>query len=594
MPLLAVVAALALSPAVSAGYEKLEFRIPMRDGVKLYTAVFVPRGGVDFPILMERTPYSAGPYEKDSQVPDQDFSPYVKAGYGLAYQDVRGQYQSEGTYVNVRPQLAPGEKGIDESTDTYDTIDYLVKHVKGNNGRVGLRGISYPGFYAAVGALSRHPALKAVSPQAPVSDWFRGDDVRHNGAFFLQDNFGFCAWFDVPRQGLETEHPGLPVPEPKNGAYAFFLSAGSAEGLDNRYLRGRIPYWKEIIDHDTYDAYWKARVIPPRLTGIRCAVLTVGGWFDAEDFWGPLHDYAAIERSSPDIENVIAIGPWSHGEWSDRDASSLNGMEWGMNTAAWYRDHVEFPFFEKHLRGIGSKPLPEATVFETGANQWRTFEQWPPKGLTEKTIYMDRDHGLAESAGAAGKDSYVNDPDSPTPYLEDPKRTDRPGDLLAQNETWAAKRTDVLSYIGEPLGKAITVAGPIDVDLWVTTTGTDGDFIVKVLDIAPKGEPHAGEMRMVRADVLRGRFRNSLEKPEPFVPEKPTEVKFRLNDVLHTFKPGHRMAVQIQSSWFPLVDRNPNRFVPNVERAQPKDLQKATISVLRGGMHASSIKFGVL
>ncbi len=590
---LAIVLALGgLKPASSAEteYRKVEYRIPMRDGTKLYTAVYVPKGGTDFPILMERTPYGSGPYGKDA-IPR--FEPlYAGAGYAFASQDVRGTYQSEGTFVNVRPQLKPGEKGVDESTDTYDTIDFLVKNVRGNNGRVGLRGVSYPGFYAGVGALSRHPALKAVSPQAPCTDWFRGDDVHHNGAFFLQDNFAFSAWFDIPRKGLETDHRGIDLPENPGGAYGFYLDGGTAEGLEKKHLKGRSPYWKELVEHDTYDAYWKERALQTKMTDVRCAVLNVGGWYDAEDQWGALNLYAATERQNPGAEDFLVMGPWSHGQW-DGAALSLNGMQWSMDTGAWYREHVELPFFERYLRGAGEKPA-EATMFETGTNAWRTFDAWPPRGLAPQTVYLAKDGKLSDAAAQEGSDVYVNDPNAPTPYLADPRRNERPGDLLAQDETWASKRPDVLTYVGEPLSKATTVAGPVDADLWVTTTGTDGDFVVKVLDIAPKGEPHAGEMRMVRADVMRGRFRNSLERPEAMVPGQPTEIRFRMNDVLHTFKPGHRMAVQVQSSWFPLVDRNPNRFVPNIEKAKPEEFQKATVRVELGGSRASRIEYGVL
>ena len=560
----------------------------MRDGVRLYTAVYVPKGGKDFPILMERTPYGSEPYGKGA-MPDFE-GPYVKAGYAFASQDVRGTFLSGGTFENVRP-FRPGKP--DEATDTYDTIDYLVKHVAGNNGRVGLRGISYPGFYAAAGALSRHPALRAVSPQAPVTNWFVGDDVHHNGGFFLQDNFSFSAWFDVPRKGPETEHKGIELPETSKNAYAFYLDGGSAEALEKRYFKGRSPYWKEIVKHPNYDGYWKARALEGQIRDVRCAVLTVGGWFDAEDLWGALNLYAATERQSPGIENDLVMGPWTHGQWAE-EGRSTGGMDWGSDTAAWYRENVEFPFFDKHLRGTEGKPVAEATMFETGTNVWRRFEVWPPKGLSPQAVYLDSGGKLASSTPALGNDAYVNDPLHPTPYLADPATEERPQALLAQDEAWAAKRKDVLTYSGGPLGRATTLAGPIDVDLWVTTTGTDGDFVVKLLDLAPNGEPHAGEMRTVRADVIRGRFRRSLSTPEAFVPGEPTEVRMRMNDVLHTFKAGHRMVVQVQSSWFPLVDRNPNRFVPNVEKAVPGDFQRATVRVLRGGKRASALRFGVL
>ena len=422
-----------------------------------------------------------------------------------------------------------------------------------------------------------------------MSDWFVGDDVHHNGAFFLQDNFAFSAWFDVPRKGLEAEHTGVELPRNPRGTYAFYLDGGTADGLEKRYLKGKSPYWKEILEHGTYDAYWKARALEPQMKGVKCAVLTVGGWFDAEDMWGALNVYAATERQNPGIDNFLVMGPWSHGQW-DGPALSLSGMRWGQDTGRWYREHVEFPFFDRALRGNGAK-IAEATVFETGANRWRSFEAWPPKGLASEAVYLSGGGKLDSSAPPEGSDEYENDPNAPTPYLADPSRDERPGDLLAQDETWASKRKDVLTYVGEPLSAAKTLAGPVDVDLWVTTTGTDGDFVVKLLDIAPAGEPHAGEMRMVRSDVMRGRFRNSLERPEAIVPGQPTEIRMRMNDVLHTFKPGHRMAVQVQSSWFPLVDRNPNRFVPNVQKARAEDFQRATVRVLRG---RSAVRFGVL
>lgn len=577
--------ALALVFLLAPAYRKFEYRIPMRDGVRLYTAVYVPQGVKGFPLLMERTPYGSGPYGKDAMA--QLDPQYRAAGYAFVFQDVRGTYQSEGQFENIRPVQPAGAKGTDEATDTYDTVDWLVKHVKDSNGRVGVRGISYPGFYAAEAALSGHPALRAVSPQAPCADWFKGDDLHHNGAFYLQDNFSFSAWFDVPRRSVETDHKGIPIDFGSEGAYAFYLKGGTAGALEARYFKGRSPYWNEILDHPNYDDYWKARAVPPQMRNVHCAVLNVGGLFDAEDMWGALNVYAAVERQNPGIENALVMGPWFHGQWADR-GRSLAGIDWGMDTSAWYREHVEFPFFEHALRDRGAKPA-EATVFETGAKRWRTFEQWPPKDLKPETAYLAKGGLLSATLPDLRADEYDNDPAAPTPYLPDLSTKDRPGDLLARDEAWASKRKDVLTYVGEPFEKAKTLAGPIEADLWVTTTGTDGDFVVKVLDAAPNGE-----MRDVRSDVMRGRFRNSLEHPEPFAVGQPTEIRFRMNDVLHTFFPGHRMAVQIQSSWFPLVDQNPNRFVPNIERAKPEDFQKAHITVRLGGPRPSAIHYGVL
>ena len=452
------------APPVAAptfAYEKRELRIPMRDGVKLYTAVYVPKGKTNFPLLMTRTCYSSGPYGPTAGKPDiiGGIEMYQKAGYGFVSQDVRGTYQSEGTFVNVRPQLKPGEKGIDESTDTYDTIDYLIKHVPGNNGRVGLVGVSYPGFYAAVGALSHHPALKAVSPQAPCADWFKGDDVHHNGAFFLQDNFDFSAWFDVPRKGLETDHQGIDIPRNPNGAYAFFLDAGTADGLEKKYFQSRSPYWNELIAHDTYDAYWKARAVPPQMKNVPCAVLNVGGWFDAEDMWGPLNTFGQTSKQSPKTDNFLVMGPWSHGQWEGR-GQSLGGMDWGSDTSAWFRENVEFPFFERYLRQTGTAAPAKATLFETGTNTWRTFAQWPPKTTRPLSVYL-ADNKTVSTASPAREtsDTYVNDPNAPTPYLADPTRPRRPGDLLTHDEAWAAKRADVLTYTGAPQKRTLRSPG---------------------------------------------------------------------------------------------------------------------------------------
>ncbi|RYG36470.1 CocE/NonD family hydrolase [bacterium] len=573
-------------------YEKIEYQIPMRDGVKLYTAVYVPRKPKGpFPIIMQRTPYSAGPYGKESYKGSREDTPFVNAGYGFVFQDVRGRYMSEGEWENVRPI---GRDKTDDATDCYDTVDFLVKNVKGNNGRVGMRGISYPGFYAGAGAINSHPALKAVSPQAPVTDWFMGDDVYHRGAFFVQDNWGFSEWFDVPRKGLEQDHVGLPdYDHGPGGPYGFYLRMGNSNGLETNIAKGRIPYWKEIMEHDTYDAYWKERALQDKMKGVKCAMLTVGGLFDAEDMWGAIHLYQSTEKQNPGIYNGFVMGPWSHGQWAGK-GTSLNGMEFGSDTSAWFQKNIEFPFFDRYLRGGANPKLAEATVFETGANEWRRFNSWPPKDLKKKALYLATGKTLTAAPGAKeSANAYENDPAHPTPYLANPEQGDRPGGLLAQDEAWNAKRDDVLTYQGPVLTAPLRMAGPIDTDIWVTTTGTDMDLIVKVLDIWPAGTPYAGQMRMVRSEVIRGRFRDSWSDPKPFVPGQPTRIPLRLNDVLHTFGKGHRIGVMIQSSWFPLVDRNPNRFV-NVHKAKPTDYQKATIKILNGGKHASRLSFGTL
>jgi putative CocE/NonD family hydrolase len=510
---------------------------------------------------------------------------------------------SGGQYENVRPQLRPAQSGIDESTDAYDTIDYLVKHVPENNGAVGMWGISYPGFYAAVGAINSHPALKAVSPQAPVSDWFLGDDVHHNGAFFLQDNFGFDTWFDMPRKGPEQNHDGLKVEEGDAGAYAFFLGAGALANLDSKYLKGRIPYWNEIVQHGSYDAYWKARALPEHLKNIKAAVLVVGGLFDAEDMWGALNDYQAIRRQNPTTPNYLVMGPWFHGMWASGAGDSFGDFALGAPTSQWYRDNIEFPFFERYLRGVAVPPPAIATMFDAGVNKWKTFGQWPPAKMTPLQVFFADSKRLLPTKPTidVSNDTYENDPQSPTPYMADLKSKDRPTEYMIEDQRWAEARPDVLTYKGDVLTEPVTVAGPVDVDLWVSTTGTDADFVVKVIDLWPTDSPDktvgggslAGYEELIRADVMRGKFRNSFEMPEPFVPGTPTRVHFKLNDVLHTFRPKHRMVVQVQSSWFPLVDRNPNRF-EDIYTAKDADFQKAMITLYHEAEHPSSITFGTL
>ena len=586
----------AQAPRLQDAYSKAEYDIPMRDGVKLHTVVYSPRNVLGkHPILMERTPYGAGPYGTAYRGL-RGSAKLQEKGYIFAWQDVRGKGMSEGDYVNIRPQLAKSEKGTDESTDTYDTVDYLVKHVADNNGAVGLWGISYPGFYAGAGAIDSHPNLKAVSPQAPVSDWFLGDDVHHNGAFFIQDNFNFSSGFDVPRGGQRPQFT-------KSGSeYDFFLKAGGGAGLEAAYYKGLIPYWNELLDHPNYDAYWKARALPDHMKGVKCAVLTVGGWFDAEDMWGALNTYAKTERQNKGIPNYLVMGPWYHGMWASPNGTTFSDLDFGQNTSRHFQDEIEFPFFERYLRGENVPAPAEATVFETGANRWRAFPSWPPKGLANVRMYLGADKGLGFKKSTGG-DSFVNDPAAPTPYLADYATSRRrTREYMVDDQRWNETRPDVLTYVEEPLKGDVTVAGPVDVDFWVQTTGSDMDLVVKLIDVypadatekTPKGAPMAGYELNVKADVFRGRFRNSFERPEPFVPGRPTRIHFKTNDLLHTFRRGHRLMVQVQGSWFPLVDQNPNRFIPNINRAKPEDFQKATITVLHDAKHPSSVAFGVL
>ncbi len=602
-------------------YRKLDRQITMRDGVKLYTVLYVPRDagpGRRYPFLMTRTPYSAGPYGEDSYRlrgpgPSRELS---AEQYIFVYQDVRGRFQSEGQFEEMTPALPPAAsdkarrrapKGQplphDESTDTYDTIEWLLKNVPDNNGRVGIVGISYPGFYATASLPTAHPALKAVSPQAPVTDEFMGDDARHQGAFYLLDNFDFTNFFDVPRPQPLAKYTRLFTPQPAD-AYQFFLNLGPIKNANGpQYFNHRARIWNEYLEHDTYDAYWQARNIRPRLTGVRPAVLVVGGWFDAEDLFGALHTYEAIEKQNPGATNRLVMGPWTHGAWSRPDWSSFGPLSFGANTAQYYRQTLELPFFNHYLKDKGDFNPAEATVFNTGTNEWKSYSAWPPPAGTPRTAYLGAAERLAFTAPAADEKpaEYLSDPARPVPYTGG-IGTERNNEYMIEDQRFAAQRPDVLVFQTEPLADDLTVAGPLGADLWVSTSGTDADFVVKLIDVLPAapgalpdaaGPPLAGTQRLVRAEVMRGRFRQSFEHPTAFVPNAPTEIKYELPDVLHTFKKGHRLMVQVQSSWFPLVDRNPQQFI-SIPQAEAKDFQKATIRVYHDAAHPSGLRLPVV
>ncbi|MDG3004523.1 CocE/NonD family hydrolase [Paludisphaera mucosa] len=576
---------------VKASYTKYEFLIPMRDGVRLFTAVYVPKDRSRvYPIMLNRTPYGVAPYGPDAYRAALGPSPrFSDDGFIFAYQDVRGRYMSEGEYVNMRPHLAikTDANEIDESTDTYDTIDWLLKNVGGHNGKVGQWGISYPGFYTSMGMIDAHPALKASSPQAPIADWFAGDDWHHNGALFLAHAFNFMSSFGHPRPAPVKKNAfDRTMYNDKPDGYAFFLGLGPLANADARYYKGDVPFWNEMMKHADYDDFWKARNIRPHLKNIKPAVLNVGGWYDAENLYGPLETYRAVEASSPKATNVLVMGPWSHGSWSGGDGASLGPIAFHSNTAEYYRDQIEFPFFQTILKGgDGPAALPEARVFETGTNQWRTFDAWPPKAAKPKTLYLAAGGGVAfsppESAASPSFDEYVSDPAKPVPFI-DAVSNRMTGDYMIQDQRFASRRPDVLVYQTGPLAEDLTLVGPIQVKIHVSTSGGDSDWVVKLVDVFP--DDHAGETTagtplasfqgLVRGDVMRGRYRNSLSAPEPFVPNQPTAVNFTMQDVDHTFRSGHRLMIQVQSTWFPLVDRNPQKYV-DVYAAKPEDFQKA-------------------
>ncbi len=600
-------------------YVKQQLRIPMRDGVRLFTTVYVPKDTTRaHPVIMTRTPYSVAPYAPDafpSDVGNQRRA-YFHAGYIVVYQDVRGRYLSEGEYVNVRPYLdhKQTKQDIDETTDTYDTVDWLIQHIPHNNGRVGISGISYPGFYSSMGAIDAHPAVKAVSPQAPVSQWMSGDDFFHNGAFLLPHAFDFYSSFGRPKPGPHSD----PDPRFDHGTpdgYQFFLNLGPLPNANAKFFRDSIPFWNEMMQHGQWDAFWQARTVLPHLTNLKPAMLWVGGWFDTENLYGALHAYAAAEQQSPGAVNRLVMGPWSHGQWARGAGDSLGMIAWKSATGLFYTDSIEFPFMNYYLQREGAARRPkefEAAVFQTGANVWRFFDHWPPAGATPRNLYLREGWGLAFDAPSAGEpayDEYTSDPDKPVPYTSEIRHWYNPAFML-EDQRFAARRPDVLVYRTVALLSDVTVAGPIDVEFLVSTSGTDCDWVVKLIDVSPDDYQSGGEMpaanargtpesalggyqMLVRGDVLRGKFRDSMSNPEPFVPGAVTPIKFTMNDVFHTFRSGHRIMIQVQSTWFPMVDRNPGKF-EDIYHADAADFQKTVQRVYRDAAHPSHIVLQVL
>lgn len=600
-------AADATSAWLAEHYTKFEYRVPMRDGVRLMTRVYVPKDESQrWPITLTRTPYALKPYGTDNFTdPSGSFEMLARDGFILVTQDVRGRFASEGVFEEMRP-FNPGKTGgqIDENSDTWDTIDWLVKNVPNNNGNVGMFGVSYPGFYTAMGMIDSHPALKAASPQAPITDWFMGDDIYHNGAYFLSQNFDFFYWFDqISDDPLRDKGKNFVFGNPDG--YDFFLRMGSLADADPKFLKGRSPSWNLHLAHPTYDDYWKARNIRPHLKNVRCAVMTVGGWYDGEDLFGPLETYRWTERLNPGITNMLVMGPWAHGDWNRKDGDKLGDINFRSKTSAYYREKLELPFFRHFLKGDTNYAVAEATMFETGTHRWRKFDAWPPKEARAQTLYFQPSGGLAFEAPAGGTDAfdeYISDPAKPVPFTME-VNTDYPRSYPLQDQRFAASRPDVLVYETPPLDDDLTLAGPIEATLYVSTSGTDSDWIVKVIDVYapdyPDPDPNPAHLKMggyqqlVRAEVFRGKFRNSFEKPEPFEPGKVAKVSFTLQDVLHNFRRGHRLMVQVQSSWFPLVDRNPQTFV-NIPTAKPEDFRKATQRLYRGGNTVSALSVRVL
>ncbi|HVF22866.1 MAG TPA: CocE/NonD family hydrolase [Pyrinomonadaceae bacterium] len=584
---------------VRALYTKTEQQLTMRDGVKLFTAIYAPKDtSQKYPIMLYRTPYSVAPYGPNayraSLGPSDHFQ---REKFIFVYQDVRGRLMSEGEFVDVRPHKPKktGSKDIDESTDTYDTIEWLVKNVPNNNGRVGMWGISYPGFYTSMGVIDAHPALKAASPQAPIADWFIGDDFHHNGALFLAHTFNFFSSFGLPRPKPTTEGSRRRFEHGTPDGYRFFLDLGPLPNANTKYLKNEIAFWNDILEHPNYDDFWQARNIRPHLRKIRPAVMTVGGWFDAEDLFGALATYKTIEETNPGARNTIVMGPWFHGGWARSDGDMLGSVSFGQKTSLTYRETIELPFFNCLLKDKCDRQLPEAMMFETGSNQWRTYDSWPPNNAEPREIFFDANGRLSRTPGSASAfEEYVSDPARPVPFINN-IAIGMTREYMVDDQRFAATRPDVLIYQTPVLDRDVTLAGPIKATRYVSTTGTDSDFVVKLIDVFPNDAPErmAGYQMLVRGEPMRARFRNSFSKPEAIVSGQVTKVEFTLPDVNHAFRRGHRIMVHIQSSWFPLVDRNPQKFV-DIYRATEADFQKATQRVYHGGSNASRLTVSVL
>ncbi len=580
-------------------YEKTEYRIPMRDGKKLFTVVYTPKDkSKNWPVLMNRTCYNASNYT-NYKLHGHPSKYLVEDGYILVFQDVRGRYMSEGEFNNMTPNI-PGnnpknKKDVDESSDTWDTIDWLVKNIKGNNGRVGMFGISYPGFYTAAALPDAHPALKAASPQAPIADFFF-DDFHHMGAY-LQSYTAAFAVFGYQKKDTTRDNWFMPelmrfyANQPKD-AYDFHLKMGPLKNVTEKYHHDNF-FWNQIINHPNYDTFWQKRNLLPHLNNIKPAVLTVGGWFDAEDLYGPLNIYKTIEKTSPAAKNTIVMGPWGHGDWAHESGKSThNHIYFGDSISTFYMREIERPFFAYYLKDDGKETLPEAYMFNTGKKEWQKFDKWPPDEIPPVQLYFGENGKLSVNKPINEKAvfEYTSDPAKPVPYRSQTEGlTFTPRAYMSDDQREASRRPDVLTFETDTLTEDVTIAGEILAKLKVAISGTDADFIVKLVDVYPQHHPNyehnpknivmGGYQQLVRAEVFRGRFRNSFEKPEPFVPGQPTDVNVPLQDVLHTFKKGHKIMIQVHSTWFPYIDRNPQKYVENIYKADEKDFIKSEIKV---------------
>lgn len=608
----------AAADSIRAHYRKMEVRIPMRDGAKLFTSIYVPRDtSVAMPIIMDRTPYGVAPYGADAYRTSLGPSPrFAQEGFIFVYQDARGRYYSEGAYTEMTPHkdVKKGIADVDESTDTYDTIDWLTKNLPHNNGKVAIFGTSYPGFYTTASCIDPHPALKMCEPGAPMTDLWWGDDLFHNGAFMLGANFSFYQGYGrTPRANPPGPDPRYPGPETGSDAYKFFLEMGPVGPGSRKSLpRETAPLWDIVMQHPAYDAYWQARNIAAHVKKMP-AMLIVGGYYDAEDLAGPWLTFRGIQRLAPTTDAHLVVGPWAHGGWARGDGNSHGTLRWDTKTGPWFRDSIEFPFYMHMLKNGPDLKLPKLLLYRSGGERWDRFAEWPARNTATKALYFTADGGLswtkpttpasANMTKGEGFDEYISDPANPVPVVDRPDRSGMPRDYMTGDQRFASKRPDVVTFQTEPLTEDVTVTGQVIPNLYVSTSGTDGDFDVKLIDVFPDDAPNwpgdttgfkvAGYQQLVRGEPFRGRYRIDAAKPAPFVANRVETIRYSMPDINHTFKKGHRIMVQVQSSWFPLNDRNPQTFVPNIFEAKPEDFKQATMRVFHTTTRPSRLELRV-
>jgi uncharacterized protein len=578
-----------------------EAMVPTRDGVRLHTKIFVPLDRKEpLPFLLMRTPYGIG---DAAETLESRFGTLAAEGYIFVFQDIRGKFGSEGTFVMQRPARAPGDvKAIDEGTDTYDTIEWLLANVSPNNGRVGMLGVSYLGWTTIMGALEPHPALKAISPQASPADMWLGDDFHHNGAFRLSYGFEYAFW-------LESGSDLKDFAFDRYDTFAWYLSLGSLANVNAQLFHGKIPTWNDYVAHPDYDEFWKRQTLIPHIVDVKVPTLDVAGWWDQEDFYGPLAIYQALERHDPKGLNHLVVGPWNHGGWRQGPGDRLGAIPFDSATGKFFREEIEAPWFAHYLKDQGTLDLPEALTFETGSNRWRRWDAWPPTAKTEDVrLYFGPGRTLTrvapEGGGEAACDSYVSDPAHPVPYRRRPiQATYFPGGSqwytwLVEDQRFVDERADVLSWESDPLEADLTIAGQVTAHLFASTTGSDADWVAKLIDVYPEHNPEnwelAGFQLMVSNEVFRGRYRTSFEKPQAVTPGAVLDYSFSLHTQDYTFRKGHRLMVQVQSTWFPVIDRNPQTFVPNIFEAKEADFRVATHRIWRSATYPSHVSIPVV